>query len=202
MTFEDEFDEPAFQHAVAAAREAAQDAAHVILTLKQRPDWASHRPVVELIFYLALIDYETKALIHRLMVSSDDRYVWEKYLALHLHEALQKVPKRISDAIREISRPGTPSHASPAKYLAASQKLKEELKPINTDKDFMTALRQVRNGVAAHHGGKGETSMDASTFWMLTASQGVSAGRSPLQSQFLEYAWRLARAVQDFAHAI
>ena len=202
MGFDADFDEPTFRRSMETARQAAADTAHVIVTLKQGPDWSSHRPGVELIFYLALVDYETKVLIHRLMTSPDDRYIWEKYLALHLHEALQKVPKRISDAIREIGRPGTASHASAAKYIAANQKLKDELKPIHADKDFTQALRQIRNSVAAHHGGKGETSMDASIYWMLTSNQGVAQDRSPLRSQVLEYAARLARAVQDFAHAI
>ena len=114
--------------------------AHVIVSLKQRDGWESHRPGVELIVYLALADYETKVLVHRLMTSPDDRYIWEKYLALHLYEALQKVPKRISDAIREMGRPGAASHASPASYMAANQALKDALKPIHADKDFMTAL--------------------------------------------------------------
>ena len=202
MSVEAEFDEPKFRESVDAARKAAEDTAHVIVSLKQRDDWESHRPGVELIFYLALVDYETKVLVHRLMTSPDDRYIWEKYLALHLHEALQKVPKRISDAIREMGRPGTASHASPASYMAANQVLKDALKPIHADKDFMTALRQIRNSVAAHHGGKGETSMDASIYWMLTSSQGVTQGRSPLRSQILEYATRFGQAVQDFAHSL
>lgn len=202
MSVEAEFDEPKFRQSVDAARKAAEDTAHVIVTLKQRDDWESHRPGVELIFYLALVDYETKVMVHRLMTSPDDRYIWEKYLALHLHEALQKVPKRISDAIREMGRPGTASHATPAKYIAAYQVLKDALKPIHSDKDFMTALRQIRNSVAAHHGGKSETSMDASIYWMLTSSQGVTEGRSPLRSQILEYVTRFGHAVQDFAHSL
>lgn len=202
MSFEAGFDEQAFRRSVEKARKSAEDTAHFIVAAKARNDWESHRPGVELIFYLALVDYETKVLVHRLMTSPDDRYVWEKYLALHLHEALQKVPKRVSDAIREMGRPGTASHASPASYLLASRVLKDDLKLIHADREFMTALRQIRNSVAAHHGGKGETSMDASIYWMLTSSQGVSQGRSPLRSQILEYATRMARAIQDFAHAL
>lgn len=68
-------------------------------------------------------------LVHRLMTSPDDRYIWEKYLALHLHEALQKVPRRISEAIREMGRPGTASHASSASYMAANQALTDALSP-------------------------------------------------------------------------
>lgn len=201
MSPEADFDEPGFRRSVEKARRTAEDAAHFIVTAKKLNDWVSHRPGVELIFYLALVDYETKVLVHRMMTSPDDRYIWEKYLALHLHEALQKVPKRVSDAIREMGRPGTASHASPATYILANQALKDELRPIHADKDFMSALRQIRNSVAAHHGGKGETNLDASIYWMLTSSQGVSQGRSPLRSQILEYAIRLANAVQNFAHS-
>lgn len=89
---------------------------------------------MELTLYLALVDYETKALVHRMMTSPDDSYVWEKYLALHLHEALRRMPKRISEAVREMGRWGTASRASPASYLAAGLALKEDLRPIHADK--------------------------------------------------------------------
>lgn len=44
--------------------------------------------------------------------------------------------------------------------------------------------------------------MDASIYWMLTSSRGVTQGRSPLRSQILEYAPRFGYAVQDFAHSL
>ncbi|WP_226534285.1 hypothetical protein [Microbacterium paraoxydans] len=80
MSFEAEFDEPRFHRSVDAARKVAEDVAHAIFSLKQWDDWESHRPGVELTFYLALVDYETKVLVHRLMTSPGDRYIWEKYL--------------------------------------------------------------------------------------------------------------------------
>lgn len=40
----------------------------------------------------------------------------------------------------------------------------------------MTALGQIRDSVATHHRGHGETSVDASSFWMLTSSQGALQG--------------------------
>lgn len=202
MAVDDEgWDEAGSESAVARARGAVEDAAYFIVSARKRPDWASHRPGVELVFYLAVVDYETKVLAHRLMASADDRYVWEKYLALHLHEALEKIPQRISAAIREMRRPGTASKASPEKYEVAARALREALKPIRADKTFMTVLERIRNSVAAHHGDKQDATLDSSIFWMLTSSQGVAEDRSPLKTQILEYAVTLTRAVQDFAHA-
>lgn len=155
------WDEPWFRASVVQARKSVEDTAHVIHVVGKRADWVSHRPGVELVFYLAVIDYETKVLIHRLMTSPDDRYVWEKYLALHLHEALDQVPRRVSQAIQEVKRPGTASRADLGAHEAAARGLRDAVKPIRQDPDFMTALNMILNSEAAHHGGEGEESLDA-----------------------------------------
>ncbi len=130
-----EWDPKRFSQGIDAARKTVEDAAYFIVSAKKRPDWTSHRPGVELIFYLALIDYETKVLLYRVMESRDDRYVWEKYLALHLHEVLERVPKAIGHAIAEMRKPGTASRADPERYAEAARQLRESFKPIRQDAD-------------------------------------------------------------------
>ncbi len=87
-------------------------------------------------FYFALVDYEAKVLAHRTITSPDDRYISEKHLALHLHEALQEVPKCVSEAIREMGRPGVAPRALPGPSIAANHVFKDELKPIHADEEF------------------------------------------------------------------
>lgn len=184
------------------ARQTVEDTAYFIVSAKKRPDWESHRPGIELIFYLALIDYETKVLVHRLMESQEDRYVWEKYLALHLYEVLERTPAAIGEAIREMAQPDSASHADPDLYMAAARQFREDLRPIRQDADFMKALGLIRNSVAAHHVDKKTTTMDPSIIWMLTAATQRNRGATPMSSQILEYSVKAATAVQDFAHAV
>lgn len=198
----DEWDPVRFGQGIDTARKAVEDTAYVIVSAKKRPDWESHRPGVELIFYLATIDYETKVLIHRMMESPDDRYVWEKYLALHLHELLERVPQAIGAAIKEMRDPKTASKADADLYAAAARGLRETFKPIRQDLDFMRAVETIRNGVAAHHFDKTTATMDPSIYWMLTSATTRGRGSSPLSSQIVEYSVAAARAVQDFASAV
>lgn len=191
-----------FADGAALARQTVEETAYFIVSAKKRADWESHRPGVELIFYLALIDYETKVLVHRLLESPEDRYVWEKYLALHLHEVLERAPIAVNAAIREMTQPGSASKADPNLYKAAARQFREDLRPIRQDADFMKALGLIRNAVAAHHADKKTATMDPSITWMLTTATQRSRGGTPMSSQILEYSVRAATAVQDLAHAM
>lgn len=191
-----------FADGMAQARKTVEETAYFIVSAKKRPDWESHRPGVELIFYLALIDYETKVLVHRLLESQEDRYVWEKYLALHLYEVLERAPSAIGEAIREMTQPGSASKADPELYKKAARDFRESLRLIRQDRDFMEALGLVRNAVAAHHVDKKTATMEPSITWMLTAATQRSRGGTPMSSQILEYSVKAASAVQDFGQAV
>lgn len=197
----DDWDAHRFAEGMAKARETVETTAYFIVSAKKRPDWESHRPGIELIFYMALIDYETKVLVHRLLESPSDRYVWEKYLALHLHEVLERAPIAISEAIREMTQPSSASKADPERYKVAARQFREDLRSIRQDADFMNALGLIRNAVAAHHSDKKTTTMDPSITWMLTTATQRNHGGTPMSSQILEYSVKAATAVQDFAHA-
>ena len=196
------WDAERFAEGMVKARETVEATAYFIVTAKKRSDWVSHRPGVELIFYMALIDYETQVLVHRMLESPEDRYVWEKYLALHLHEVLERTPIAISKAIREMTQPGSASKANSEHYKAAARQLRDDLRPIRQDADFMKALVLIRNAVAAHHVDKKTTTMDPSITWMLTAATQRNRGGTPMSSQILEYSVRAATAVQNFAQGL
>src|SRR5699024_347676 len=125
-----------FASAVEEAREKAEATAYVIVSARKRADWESHRPGIELSYYLTLVDYETKVLIHRLLESPNDRYVWQKHLALHLHEVRDQVRKAVSNASRAMDRPGTASKADPNLYGSASKQLGITLGLIRRDTHF------------------------------------------------------------------
>lgn len=197
-----DWDARGFAEGMARSRKTVEDTAYFIVSAKKRPDWESHRPGVELVFYLALIDYETKVLIHRLLESQEDRYVWEKYLALHLHEVLERTPAAISEAIREMTQPGTASKADPDRYKVAARQFREDLRPIRQDATFMKALGLIRNAVAAHHVDKKTATMEPSITWMLTLATQRNQGGTPMTSQILEYSVKVATAVQDLAESV
>lgn len=202
MSVFEEWDAESFALGIDAARQTVEDTAYFIVSARKRADWCSHRPGVELIFYFALIDYETKVLVQRLMESSEDRYVWEKYLALHLYEVIGRAPKAISTAIFEMSREETASRADPDIYKQAAKNFRKAMRNITQDAEFMNALKIIRNSVAAHHADSKTATMDPSIYWMLSSASQRKSGGTPLSSQILEYSVKAASAVQDFASTV
>lgn len=196
------WDREAFEAAIPVAREKVEFAARFIEVGPSQPGWESHRPVVELVFYLCKLDYDIKVLLFQFFIDSKNRTVWERYLALELHEALQTVPKAISRARMEIARPGTASHLKLARFDAAAKSYGQEVKAISQDQDFISALKMVRNGVAAHHGLSRGQGMDTSIAWTLNAWKLTQSDTTPFESQFGEYAVRLGRAIQDFGEGM
>lgn len=192
------WDQEAFKASIPVARENLEFAARFIEVGPSRPRWESHRPVIELIFYLCKLDYDIKVLLFQFFTDSENRPAWERYLALELHEALQTVPKAINRARIEIARPNTASHLDLTHFDAAAKSYRREVKTISEDTDFMNALKTVRNGVAAHHGLNRGQGMDTSIAWTLNAWKLTQSGKTAFESQFGEYAIRLGRAIQDF----
>lgn len=128
--------------------------------------------------------------------------VWERYLALELHEALHTLPKAMNRARIELAKPTTASHLDLGRFDAAAVAYRQEVKAISGDKDFVHALSLVRNGVAAHHGLSKGKGMDASIAWTRNAWKLAQSDTTPFQSQFTEYAVKLGRAIQHFGEGI
>lgn len=141
-------------------------------------------------------------LLLHFLTDPDNRTVWERYLALELHEALHTLPKAINRARIEIAKPTTASHLKLSRFDAAARAYRHEVKTISGDKSFMHVLSLVRNGVAAHHGLSKGKGMDASIAWTLNAWKLAQSDTTPFQSQFTEYAVTLGRAIQDFGESI
>lgn len=96
----DEWDAKSFLHVGSVPPARLLKILFILLLVLKTNRLESHRPGVELIFYLALIGYETKVLVRRLMEASGDRYVWENYLALHLHEVLERAPNQSAQSFK------------------------------------------------------------------------------------------------------
>src|SRR5690625_3166710 len=127
---EEGWDPKSFGKSVVRAREQVELSARFIVLMQTAPDWPSHRPGLELIFYLVSMDYEIKVLVQQFMASRENRAVWEKYLALYISEVLDLAPVVISRAIHEVSKEETVSKADPERYKEAAAGFKESLKPI------------------------------------------------------------------------
>jgi hypothetical protein len=199
---DEEWDEAGFRASIPEAREKVELAARACEIGSARPRWDSHRPVVEFIFYICKLDYDIKVLLLHFFADPENRTVWERYLAPELHEALYTLPNAINRARIEIAKPTAASHLDLGRYDAAAKAYRHEVKKIRKDKEFMTALSLVRNGVAAHHGLKKGKGMDASIAWTLNAWRLSQSGVTPFESRFSEYAVKLGRAVQDFGEGM
>ena len=188
--------------AIPRAREQVEIVARFCEIGPQQPDWDSHRPVVELLFYLCRLDYDIKVLLLQFLTDREDRSVWEPLLALEVHEALQTVPKAISRARMELGKPASTSGFNVKAFDEASKQYRATVTAISDDKDFMKALSLIRNGVAAHHGLSKGKGMDASIAWVLNSWRLSQTKNTPFESQIGEYAVKLALAVQDFAISV
>ncbi len=182
--------------AVDRAREEATTAAHAYIGLSEQEDWPEHRPMVELMFYLAHVDYELKALLDRVLNDESNRSIWEKYLALAIHEAIDTLPKMISGAVRHAGTAESP-RLSADKLKDVARAYNAAIKPIRSDADFWKALTLVRNSVAAHHLGRGSDGVTPLITWTATTYANSQAGNTTFHSQFVEYGVAVGRAVQD-----
>lgn len=196
------WDKAAFKASILDARQNVEFAARFIESGPSRPRWESHRPVIELMFYLCKLDYDIKVLLFQFCADPENRTVWERHLALELHEALQTLPKAINRARKELARPDTASHLDLARFDTAAKSYRQEVKAINEDKDFMNALKVVRNRIAAHHGLSHGQGLETSIAWTLNAWKLTQSETTPFDSQVGEYAVRLGRAIQDFGKRI
>jgi len=197
-----EWDEARFRASIPAAKESVELAARFYTVGPTLPEWESQRPVVDLVFYLARLDYDLKVLLLHFLADPDNRTVWERYLALELHEGLQTVPQAISRARREIAKPSTPSRLSLARFDAAAGEYRWAVKAIREDVEFYETLTTVRNGVAAHHGMRRGAGMEVGIAWTLSAWNLTESGNTPFQSKFGEYAVKFGRAIQDFGISV
>jgi hypothetical protein len=185
--------------AIPKAREQVSIVARFVEIGPTLPDWGSHRPVVELLFYLCRLDYDIKVLLLQFLTDGDNRAVWEPLLALEVHEALETVPKAINRARLELGKPASRSGLNLQVFDEASKQYRTKVKIIRDDADFMKGLTIVRNGVAAHHGLNKGKGMDASIAWALSTWRLSTTELTTRNSQIGEYAVKLGLAIQDFA---
>lgn len=185
--------------AIPKAREQVNIVARFFEVGPSLPDWDSHRTFVELLFYLCRLDYDIKVLLLQFLTDGDNRAVWEPLLALEVHEALDTLPKAISQARQDLSKPTTASKLTLEVFDEASKQYRAAAKVIRDDKDFMNGLTIIRNGVAAHHGLKRGKGMDASIAWAMSTWRLSQTELTPVNSQIGEYAVKLGLAIQGFA---
>ncbi|MCL1898750.1 MAG: hypothetical protein FWG16_08035, partial [Micrococcales bacterium] len=153
----------------------------------------------ELVFYICQTDYELKVLIHRTFSDSANRSVWEKYLGLCVHETIEALP-RVLGAVHRAA--DSDKGLDDGRVRQTSRAYNDAIKAIKADKVFMDGLQMIRNSVAAHHVGKAEAGLTVAIEWMLTSWRSADNGLTPMNSQIVEYAVVLGRAVQDLGQGL
>lgn len=88
---------------------------------------------LRLLAAIATLDYELKTLLLRLIEDSENRLIWQKYLALVVWQALKELPRQLGQEFRV-----------EAKTFA------DAVREVRKDKAFMDELALIRNSVAAH----------------------------------------------------
>lgn len=175
------------------AREQWVLAAQAYNVFRARPDWVKHKLVVELAVYLTSIDYEMKVLLHRFHTDVENRAVWERFLALEIHEATVAVPKRLGAMMR--GRPA-PS-AEFLRYKEANSVFSTAVKQVQDDKDTWSLIKRMRNEVTAHHGSNGDEPLLVHVAWALSSEENRVRGVRSHRSQIAEFAVTIASAVQE-----
>jgi hypothetical protein len=107
----------------------------------------------DLMIYAGNTLVETSALLLARLEVPAAQHVWDRYLTVYLHAAIESFPKLATRLIRECDRLNRNGHPNPdaETVKAALRTYKQAIKPITGDLDFMSALTRVRNTVGAHH---------------------------------------------------
>lgn len=187
-----------FGQSIPKAREEVELAARFYINAgPYQPDWESHKVFVAFAYYLARLDYEYKVLLHQFFSDEANRAVWEGQLAVLIDGTLIHLQKGLGQLIKDLERPDTVSHLDVESVKKGARAFSETRKKIESDKNFMSMLKLVRNGVVAHHGfDKGKTAEEAIA-WTYSSIQSRARGYRAQDSQVAEYAVRIGRAVQD-----
>jgi hypothetical protein len=107
----------------------------------------------DLAIYAANSRVETCALLLAKLEMPSTQHVWDRYLTVYLHAAIDAFPQLASKLIRECRRLHAEGHTviDEAGVSRAYQVYKVGMKRITSDRDFMQTLEDVRNRVGAHH---------------------------------------------------
>ncbi len=117
------------------------------------------------------------------------RLVWERYLVLHLYEALRAFPKMMSQVSQEARR----LKASGSTVIdqdaidGARKTFHAEMKPVSDDAALMADIKRIRNTAAAHHG-------DGLSDWVLEAGASRAEEQPWDKSRFVVAAMLYASA--------
>jgi len=106
--------------------------------------------VLDLTIYAANSGVETFALLLARLEVPRAQHVWDRYLTVYLHAALEAFPKLAGKVVRELQQ----LHASGHSHVdadAVTASYKKAMREVTDDAVFMNELARVRNTVAAHH---------------------------------------------------
>jgi hypothetical protein len=138
---------------------------------------------LRLLVDVAMLDFEIRTLVLRLLEAPEDRAVWEKYLVLAIWQALEEISPRIGPTLREAGR----------EYAAA-------IKPVKADKEFAGEIADVRNRLVAHRSSEGPGAGHLE--WATLALGSQELGLPAAATHLAQRAPLIARALHDLGSAV
>ena len=161
---------------------------------QNQSDWRDHKAAMELILYLANLEYELKVLLQRFHQDFVNGAVWEKYLGLALFEGVTAVPRMAARVRQDLSRKLGRDNEMVLNFDAATKRFNLTAKQFRADTEFWQLLMRIRNESAAHHTGKGDNLMEMQALWALSTGYLGVTGAHSSESRIGRYALELGRA--------
>lgn len=127
-------------------------------------------------FYVTFVELETKCLLRQVFQEPERRFVYERYLALLISEALTATPKlsaQLVAALKDATQRESVQMASAGIDLAHVEGLRKEfgdaIRPLRRDGNLAQLLDTLRNNTTAHHLAAGR--LDELMEWSLITGQ-------------------------------
>lgn len=131
----------------------------------------------------ATLDYELKTLLLRLIEDSENRLIWQKYLALVVWQALKELPRQLGQEFRV-----------EAKTFA------DAVREVRKDKAFMDELALIRNSLAAHLSPPSEA--PGVTEWSIDSIASHSSSTPVMSTQLALHALTISGAVHALGSSL
>jgi hypothetical protein len=157
----------------------------------------------DLAIYAANSRVETCALIAAKLDTAGIDHVWDRYLAVYLHAALDAYPRLSGRVLREAKslQATGPTVIDAVRLTEAHRIYKSGVKLIRDDRKFMDTLDRVRNNVSAHHLSS-PVSIDGLIGWITSQEAGDSDFNDELVINTLKWSMQATRFGQESLAAL
>jgi hypothetical protein len=137
-------------------------------TRRDVPERQAIKLTLDFAIYASNSMVETSSLLLARLTIPSSEHVWDRYLVVYLHAALDAYPKLASKLIQECRKLNAAGHSTvDAQAVAEAYRLyKKRVYEVTGDAQFMADLHRVRNTVGAHHLTPGTSGIDGLVDWV------------------------------------